>query len=174
MNPPPVPAPTPEKQFKDRIEGSEDIWLPHRPLFGILCAFPVISIIWKFLLPSVANPFEDTRHTGHAHSSVETQTELAVVFIWLGIGSMMARRWARSLLMILAWASVVAVGLSVLPLLSEALASITYPRDSIQPHESLPESIVGTSLFLLIAVVPPVLWARFYSNGEVRATYRGP
>src|SRR2546423_12501878 len=28
---------------------------------------------------------------------------IATIFIWLGIGSIMARRWARALLLILAW-----------------------------------------------------------------------
>jgi len=95
----PVPATT---EFKDRRAGLIG--------FGILII--IIGCVCA-LFRAVDDPRPsdvrqgDRRGFRSSHDvfrRVMTYSALAVVFIWLGIGSTMARRWARALLLILAWA----------------------------------------------------------------------
>lgn len=98
---------------------------------------------------------------------------LAVAFVWLGIGSIGARRWARALILILAWlwlvTGVIAIGV-VIVVLPQVLAT---PPPSGQ---ALPEAARGVVMILavvftgVIFVLLPGLLVLFYGSRHVKAT----
>jgi hypothetical protein len=97
---------------------------------------------------------------------------LAGVMIGLGVGSMRARRWARNLMLVVAWAWLVSGVLSVLGLawLLPGLLS------QLGPSEGLPQGSLTVVLGILLVIlsffmilIPAVLVA-FYRSANVRAT----
>ncbi|MFA6560839.1 MAG: hypothetical protein WCV00_02900 [Verrucomicrobiia bacterium] len=92
---------------------------------------------------------------------------LGVAFIWLGIGSILCRRWARALLLILSWSwllvGVIAVGANafLMPRILETLP--TGPGKTI---------VLITMLvtFTVIMVIVPGVMVLFYRGKNVKAT----
>jgi len=102
---------------------------------------------------------------------------LAVTLIWLGIGSIMARRWARALLLIFSWSWLV-MGVfmaGIMPfVMSKAFANLP-PNDKTgqpdMPPGVITGMIVGMVVFFgLFFVLVPGLWIFFYGSRHVKAT----
>lgn len=98
---------------------------------------------------------------------------LAVAFVWLGIGSMKARRWARSLLLIVSWVWLLTGVVSV------AVLAVFLPRVFVlQPSggPALPEGCAGALtvavlvVTLLFFVLLPGVLVLFYRSPHVKAT----
>ena len=98
---------------------------------------------------------------------------LAVAFVWLGVGSIKRRRWARALLLILAW-SWLAVGV-----ISVGTTAVIQPR--ILGAGSVAGAALPAGMRLAMMVIPlvflgvvfvvlPAGMAWFYSSGHVKAT----
>ncbi len=102
---------------------------------------------------------------------------LAVILIWLGIGSIMARRWARALLAIWSW-SWLAMGLMSLVamvLMASHLAEViraAQPPGQPQLSGGAQTAIMLVPIFLMgfLFVVLPLIWGLFYSGRNVKAT----
>jgi hypothetical protein len=102
---------------------------------------------------------------------------LAVVLVWLGIGSIKARRWARALLLVLAWSwlvmgvVMVAVMMVVFP---KILANINTNMPAGQP--GLPPAATGVIMVIaglilgFIFILIPAVWVFFYGSRHVKAT----
>jgi len=103
---------------------------------------------------------------------------LAVALIWLGIGSIRARRWARALLLILSWTwlgiGLIAVIMMAF-LLPTMLANMPLPTVRAgQPQVRQAALEIGMAIGFLIdgviLVVVPAIWTFFYSSRHVRFT----
>jgi hypothetical protein len=104
---------------------------------------------------------------------------LAVALVWLGIGSILARRWARALLLIFSW-SWLALGLFEIVfmafLLPKTLANVHPVAGSDQPVPPLPPAAIDAVMamtFLVLGVVfviMPAIWTYFYNSRHVKAT----
>jgi len=102
---------------------------------------------------------------------------LAVSLIWLGIGSIKARRWARALLLIFSWSWLV-MGVfltAVMPFfMVKVMASLPANSQTGQPVMS-PAAIAGMIVFMVLFngvffVVVPAVWTFFYNSRHVKAT----
>ena len=102
---------------------------------------------------------------------------LAVALVWLGIGSIMARRWARALLLILSWCWLImgiAGVISVAFILPKTLANL--PSGGTGDHPAVPAAVmtgimVGVFAVVgIIYVILPAVWTFFYSSRHVKAT----
>jgi hypothetical protein len=102
---------------------------------------------------------------------------LAVVFVWLGIGSMLCRRWARAILLIFSWTWLV-MGIVGLIYLVVFLPRIMAAVDAAQPsgHRPIPQDMKtaimvmqGIFAFVMYVLVPGVL-VLFYQSKHVKAT----
>ena len=97
---------------------------------------------------------------------------LAVVLIWLGVGSMMARRWARALLAIWSWSWLIAgvMGMATMiimaPQIFETIRSAQRPG---QPDVSL-LMLIPIIMMGFMFIVLPLIWALFYGGRNVKAT----
>jgi hypothetical protein len=101
---------------------------------------------------------------------------LAVALIWLGIGSMMARRWARALLVIFSWSSLgtgVLVLIFLVFLLPKTLGDIannTSGNNAMPPGALVAMMVTMTIIFGGIFILVPGVWAFFYTSRNVKAT----
>jgi hypothetical protein len=103
---------------------------------------------------------------------------MAIALVWLGIGSIMARRWARAILLILSWSwllmGVVAIAAMIylMPLIMQGI------RESA-PAGQQPAMPAGSeAIFMWIPIVMmsvimvflPAVWIFFYRSRHVKAT----
>jgi hypothetical protein len=102
---------------------------------------------------------------------------LAACFIWLGIGSMLCRRWARAILLVLSWTWLV-MGIVAMIYLAVLLPQIASALDAAQPpgQKPIPQGMktaimVTQAIFALVryVLIPGVL-VLFYRSKHVKAT----
>lgn len=102
---------------------------------------------------------------------------MAIVMVWLGIGSLLARRWARTLLLIFAgsWLIMGVLSLAMmammLPQMMEAIRLAQPPGQAPLPEVML-TIIMGIMLLVMavIFLVLPGVWTLFYRSPHVKAT----
>ena len=103
---------------------------------------------------------------------------LAVALIWLGIGSAMARRWARALLLIFSWSWLVVGVIAttstafVLPKAFAVSAALQQQRGQPQLPPSAQSIVLAITLifYAVIFIFLPAIWVWFYQSNNVRAT----
>jgi hypothetical protein len=144
-------------------------------LGGCFCAlFVPLILVAPRLAAGSGNP------PSVPHSTLPTAimyAALAVASIWLGIGSIMVRRWARALLAVWSWSCLV-IGFFALvmmafmaPRFGEAMSAARPPG---QPELSqAARSGAMVVMFVVMGtffVLLPLVWALFYSGKNVKAT----
>ncbi|MDR3404013.1 MAG: hypothetical protein P4L99_16065 [Chthoniobacter sp.] len=140
-------------------------------LMGGLCAL-LIPLI--FFSQSMAARSGVPQNTQVLWSVVPIYGGLAVMLIWLGIGSMMARRWARALLLILSWTGLI-IGVISIVFMAFAMPQILASTHAAgQPELSASaNSIVMVVMMIVMGVIYVVLpgtWLLFYRSRHVKAT----
>lgn len=103
---------------------------------------------------------------------------LAVWFIWMGIGSVRTRRWARALVLVSSWIWLIS-GIGGLVAVVLTMPDV-YSR--MAEKGQIPEGVVQIMTYTMIAfmaviyVIIPVLLVAFYGSKHVKATceYRDP
>lgn len=170
---PPTETAYPSHDFKDRKTGLV-IFGILTMLMGGLCALLVPLMFFGQAMSAKAGTPQNTQAIIPA---ILMYGVMAVVLVWLGIGSMMARRWARALLLIFSWSwlvvGVLAIGVMafVLPHLMETINSSTRPGQPELPAAAkslmllIPMLVVGVIYLLL-----PGAWVLFYQSKHVKAT----
>ena len=102
---------------------------------------------------------------------------LAVALIWLGIGSIMARRWARALLLIFSWSWLV-MGIFmtvIMPFFMAKVFTNLPPNAKTGQPDMPPAAITGMIIFMVLFfaiffVLVPAVWTFFYNSRHVKAT----
>jgi hypothetical protein len=102
---------------------------------------------------------------------------LAVALIWLGIGSIKARRWARAMLLVFSWSWLV-MGVFVLIFMAffmpKILANINASATPGQP--ATPAAAIGVIMVIsclilgVFIIIVPAVWVFFYNSRNVKAT----
>ena len=151
-------------------------------IFGILTIL-LGGLAGLFVLLMLAGQAASARTTG-ASAPLSTILPvisiygiLAVALVWLGIGSIMARRWARALLLIFSW-SWLGMGLFVVVIMAffmpKILANVS--SSGTTDHPAMTSSmIVGMMIgmflvFGVLFVILPAVWTFFYYSRHVKAT----
>ena len=109
----------------------------------------------------------------------------AIALIWLGIGSVMARRWARALLLIVCWWWLIN-GLIVTGMQMYVFPGVIRTMNGILRHpRAIPEGLEmpawvtllnpsylwwGMIASVVVFVVLPAVWILFYGSRQVKAT----
>ena len=174
-NPDTSPLVTPLPDFKDRSNGLV--------IFGILTLmlgclsglFVPLMVFGTILAPKTP----DAPPMNHATllPGLATYALLAVALIWLGIGSIQKRRWARAILLIFSWSWLITGILmtAFIPyVMSKALMNLPHQPKTGAP--TLPPGfmtglIIGMTLFFFVAfVLLPAVWTFFYNSRHVKAT----
>ncbi len=170
---PPVAIP-PTPTYKDRSAGLV-VFGVFTILLGVLCGLMVpLMLLGQVMSAQHSNapaPPQAMLLPGLMYAG------LAVALVWLGIGSIKARRWARALLLIFSWSCLV-MGVTMVPvmavLLPKSLASANGSTPAGQPGVSSSAMIAitdGICLFLgVIFILIPAVWVFFYGSRHVKAT----
>jgi hypothetical protein len=101
---------------------------------------------------------------------------LAVALVWLGIGSIMARRWARALLLIFSWSWLIMglfVSVFTMFFIWKMLANVSFSTDGHPAKPPISIALVMVGMFLVfgvIFVILPAVWMIFYKSRHVKAT----
>ena len=102
---------------------------------------------------------------------------LAVALVWLGIGSIMAKRWARALLLIFSWSWLVMGILDMVVMaviMPKVLANL--PSTGTAGHPAPNPAIMDGVMFMIfvvdgfILVLLPAIWTFFYKSRHVKAS----
>ncbi len=97
---------------------------------------------------------------------------LASVFIWLGIGSMTAKRWARALILIGSWITLI-VGVFLLVFIATVMPGFFDQLNQSGELEPQVMAIIQTifyAFFAFIMVILPGIFILFYQSNHVKAT----
>ncbi len=162
--------------------------MPHKDRSAGLIVFGILTILLGFLaglfvLLMLVGQAASTRATGAATPlsailpAVAVYGVLAVALVWLGIGSILARRWARALLLIFSWSWLV-MGVVMLVFLMCFVPKImaNLPSSGTAGQPAMPEAakvgmIVGMLLtFGFMFGLLPAVWTFFYNSRHVKAT----
>ncbi len=101
---------------------------------------------------------------------------LAVALVWLGIGSIQARRWARALLLVFSWSWLVVGAIALIAMafvLPKVLVNLPSGGTADHPAPPVPVGVIMGIAFLFLGVVYvllPAVWTFFYSSRHVKAT----
>ena len=168
MNQPPPISPIAE--FKDR----------HGGLIGFGILVILIGFVCALFVPLMFfGQAMSAKTTGGAPNfrmiipGAVTYVVLAVSFIWLGIGSIMARRWARALLLILAWGwllmGVFMVGFMTF-FLSKMFGQLPAGGQPMPDGARVVALVVAVGILSVMFVILPGLLVLFYRSRHVKAT----
>jgi hypothetical protein len=172
----PVAAAASPAPYKDRSAGLI-VFGVLTILLGCLAGLFVLLMLLGQMMGSAVQQPEAQPPVAALLPAVAIYGGLAVALVWLGIGSIMARRWARALLLIFSWCWLVIGLLAMLflaffiPTLMKNMAAGGRPG---QPE--MPPGAVGVMLvfmFLIwgvLFVVLPAVWTFFYRSRHVKAT----
>ncbi|MBZ5496557.1 MAG: hypothetical protein LAP85_09150 [Acidobacteriia bacterium] len=157
------PTLPPSVEFKDRRTGLIAYgWL--EIVLGGLCALMVPLLFFALTLVPPTSGGPDSRVTGVAAMAYGV---LAAALVWLGIGSILCRRWARALLLILSWgwflAGILALGFYAV------FAGALFSRDAGNPLGLLALTI-GIIFIAIFFVALPGAMVLFYQSHNVKAT----
>jgi hypothetical protein len=143
-------------------------------LMGLLCALFVPLMLFGQAMAAKAGTPQNSQTIIPA---ILIYGLLAVVLVWLGVGSMMARRWARALLLIFSWSwltiGVISTGVMVLvlPQVMEVISATNPPGQPEVPAAAKTLMLVVPMLMIgVIYVLLPAAWVLFYRSSHVKAT----
>jgi len=161
---------------------------PYKDRSGGLVAFGVMTL----LLGVLAGLFVPLMFIGQAMAAKVNHTPtdfslilpaigiygiMAVVLVWLGIGSIKARRWARALMLIFSWSwlvtGVIAVTVMafVMPKILAGLPANAAPGQPAMPPEAMAAVLIGSFVvYGVMFVVLPAIWTIFYQSRHVKMT----
>lgn len=166
MNPPLMP-----ETFKDRRVGLV-IFGILTILIGVICVLMILLLGFSIFLP--ARPGTPTPTIQTLLPAMAVYALGAVSSIWLGVGSILKRRWARALLLISSWSGLV-VGLIALVFIGLSLPEIrktmqaSMPPDASPALQLIPLIVMGVMMFVIYILLPGT-WLLFYRSRNVKAT----
>jgi hypothetical protein len=138
-------------------------------LIGLLCALFVPLMLYGQAMSAKSGAPQTTNAILPA---VVMYGLLAIVLVWLGVGSMLARRWARALLLIFSW-SWLLMGLVSVATMAVMWSQLTELINSNAQANQLPAALImliPMIILVIIFIVTPGVWLLFYRSRHVKST----
>jgi hypothetical protein len=158
--------------FKDRKTGLVIFGIIHM-IIGTFCVlFMFFTIIGAIAVTTLGENAFSTMNSGQLILAGLLYLLLAVWFIWMGIGSILSRKWARVLILITSWLWFISGVLGFIFIL-------LFMPDIFGPMATGEEitteiAVVGQSILMgfmvVILVIIPGAFVLFYSSRHVKAT----
>ena len=96
----------------------------------------------------------------------------AIWFIWLGIGSIKARRWARALILVASWLWLVTGVISTIYMaisMPQVYEKMVQSQQLSRASASIAQHVTSAVMVILYVIIP-VLFVLFYGSKNVKAT----
>ena len=142
-------------------------------LLGCLCGLMALMMVFMSVLGPMAGPPQGQATTAQMMPAAVVYLLLAVVFIWLGVGSVRARRWAWTLTVVLSWMWLImgGVGFVFSVIVARPMMSAAMEQQGKMPPQTLVIIQIITGRVLgCIYILLPALFLVFYHRESVRAT----
>jgi hypothetical protein len=165
---PPATTPTlPDRSTWLMLFGSFQI------LLGCLCGLMGLMMVFMPALGPMAGAPQGQATNAQMIPAAAFYLVLTVAFVWLGIGSIRARRWAWTLTVVLSWMWLImgGVGFVFVMLIAGPMMSAAMEQQAKMPPQALViMQIVTGSCVGCIYIFLPALFLVFYQRESVRAT----
>jgi len=174
QNPAAAPAEPSPAPYKDRSAGLVVFGILTL-LLGVLAGLVILLVlVGQAAAANLPNP---PPRAATLLPVIAVYGTLAVALVWLGIGSIMARRWARALLLIFSWSWLV-MGVFTIGILGFVMPKVlaNLPPNATNGQPALPAgAIVGVMIVMFLVfgvlfVILPAVWTFFYNSPHVKAT----
>ena len=160
-------------EFKDR-----KVWLivfgVLEIVFGAVCALMVPFMFLSLAVTAIAPPAAKVPpvQINMIIPAILIYGLLAVWFIWMGIGSVMTRRWARALLLVTSWVWLISGigGLAMMLLFMPDFLNTLPQSTQVPPAAILVMKVVMYGFMTVIYVLMPGVLVLFYGGRQVKAT----
>jgi hypothetical protein len=172
--PPITPVETTAPTYKDRSTGLMIFGILTLLLGGLCGLFILLMLAGQASLARM-NPAQ--ANVAAILPAVAIYGVLAVALIWLGIGSIQARRWARALLLIFSWSwlglgiiMLIAMGFIMPKVFANMPASGAAHQPAMPPGAMTLMMVFMFVFFGVFFVLAPAVWVFFYNSRHVKAT----
>ena len=168
-----VQPPTVTPAFRDQSTGLMLFGI-FQILLGCLCGLMTLMMIGVGLMPPMAGaPHGQPVNVQTMIPAAGVYLVLAAALIWLGVGSILARRWAWTLTVVLLWmwlimgvAACVMFAVAARPMMAASMAQ----QGKLPPQAIMVMQIVMGAIMACIYIFLPALFLVFYQRASVRAT----
>ncbi len=145
-------------------------------VFGILtillgCVCGLLAVVTP--LSQLVVPADQRVDFGQLLPALGLYAIMAVALIWLGVGSILAYRWARALLLIFSWSWLVIglIEMVTLPFfLPKSLAMAPQGHAALPPGATAAVVLITCVVVGIFFVALPGSWVFFYRSSHVKAT----
>jgi len=158
--------------FKDRKAGLVIFGIIHI-IIGALCAlFMLFSIVGAIAVRTLGEGAFSSMSIGQLMLVVLLYLLLAVWFVWMGIGSIQARKWARALILITSWLWLISgvLGLIFIFLFMPDIFGPMAMGEEIPKEIAVVVQSIVMAFMAFIFIIIPGAFVLFYSSRHVKAT----
>ncbi len=158
--------------FKDRKTGLVIFGIFHI-IIGAFCAlFTLLTIVGALALRTLGETTGAVMSVGQMILVVFLYLLLAAWFVWMGIGSILARKWARALILITSWLWLICglIGFIAILLFMPAIFSSPAAGEEIPREAAVIVQAILTAFLAFILIVIPGAFVLFYGSRHVKAT----
>lgn len=158
--------------FKDRKTGLVIFGIIHI-IIGALCAlFMFFSIVGVIAVRTLGEGAVQTMSIGQLMLVVLLYLLLAVWFVWMGVGSILARKWARALILITSWLWLISgvIGLIFILLLMPDIFGPMAMGEEMPNEMAVVVQLILMGFMAIILIIIPGAFVLFYSSRHVKAT----
>ena len=142
-------------------------------IIGAFCVlFMLFSIVGAIAVTTLGESVFSTMNIGQMILVVILYLLLAVWFVWMGIGSILARKWARALILITSWLWLISGVLGILFILlfmPDIFAPMATGEEITKEIAVVVQSILMGVMAVILVIIPGV-FVLFYSSRHVKAT----
>jgi hypothetical protein len=158
--------------FKDRKTGLVIFGIIHIIIGAFCVLFMLFTIVGAIAVTALGAGAFSTMNIDQMILAILLYLLLAVWFVWMGIGSILARKWARALILITSWLWLISgIGgfVFILLFIPDLYGSMAMRGAMPQEMVVIVQSMV-TAFMAFILIVIPGAFVLFYSSRHVKAT----
>jgi MFS family permease len=158
--------------FKDRKTGLVIFGIIHI-IIGAFCAlFMLFTIVGAIAVRGLGESVVPALNIGQMILAVLLYLLLAVWFVWMGIGSILTRKWARALILITSWLWLIGgvIGFIFIFLFMPDIFGPMAMGEAIPKEIAVVVQSILMGFMAVILVIIPGAFVLFYSSRHVKAT----
>ncbi len=157
--------------FRDRKTGLVIFGIFHLIIGAFCVLFTLLTFVGAMALRNLGETTA-ALSVGQMILVVSLYLLLAAWFVWMGIGSILARKWARALILITSWLWLIGgvIGLLCIFLFMPDIFGTLTTGGEIPREAAVIVQAIVTAFFVFVFLIIPGAFVLFYSSRHVKAT----